>query len=83
VVGAPHPSRDVIIVPLTSRTQGLQPGEFVLAGWQQSGLRVATAAKRGVFTIHGDLVLKVVGTLSPADATHLQQSLRDWLALAE
>jgi mRNA interferase MazF len=47
VVNAPHLSHDVIIVPLTSRINGLLPGEFVLQQWQQAGLNVPSAIKRG------------------------------------
>lgn len=81
VVNSPHVSQDVIIVPLTSRTAPLLPGEFVLAQWKGAGLNVETAAKRGVFTIHESLIIKSVGSLSAADAGHLERSLRDWLDL--
>jgi mRNA interferase MazF len=50
VVSAAHPSQDLLITPLTSRTTGLMPGEFMLAEWARSGLHVPTAAKRGVYT---------------------------------
>lgn len=48
VVSTPHVSQDVFIVPLTSKASGLLPGEFILAGWSESGLNVPTAVKRGV-----------------------------------
>src|SRR5262245_16232730 len=51
VVNAPHVSRDVIIVPLTSRVSGLLAGEFALADWQQAGLNVPSAVKRGLYTV--------------------------------
>jgi mRNA interferase MazF len=51
VVNAPHVSQDVIIVPLTSRLSSLLAGEFVLADWQQAGLNVQSAVKRG--TVYG------------------------------
>jgi len=83
VVGAPHPSQDIFIVPLTSRTDTLLPGEFVLSHWQDAGLRVPTAVKRGFYTIHRPLVIKTVGTLASADAERLTGSLRLWLGLRE
>ena len=52
IVSAPHPSNDVFVVPLTGITQNLQPGEFVLSDWQSAGLRVPTAVKRGLMTVH-------------------------------
>ena len=45
VVHAPHPSQDSLIVPLTSRTTGLLPGEFLLSEWKAAGLNVPTAVK--------------------------------------
>jgi mRNA interferase MazF len=81
VVNAPHISHDVVIVPLTSRTTGLLPGEFVLRDWQQAGLNVASAVKRGLFTIDENLIVRLVGQLTAADSTRLEQSLRDWLDL--
>ncbi len=81
VVNAPHVSHDVFIVPLTSKTSGLLVGEFVLIDWAAAGLHVATAVKRGMYTIHQTLIIKTVGRLAPADAQQLEQSLREWLGL--
>lgn len=81
VVSAPHRSSDLLVVPLTSRTASLLPGEFVLADWRAAGLNVPSALKRGVFTILEALVLKRVGALTVADAQSMEQSLRTWLAL--
>lgn len=79
VVNAPHVSQDLIIVPLTSRTSSLLPGEFTLMNWQKSGLNVASAIKRGIYTVQKDLCLKTVGRLSATDETQLEQSLKQWL----
>lgn len=81
VVSPPHPSQDLLVTPLTSRTTSLLPGEFVLADWQAAGLNVPSAVKRGLYTVHPSLIRKSVGTLSLADATQLEQSLRGWLGL--
>src|SRR4051812_45021477 len=81
VVNAPHTSQDVIIVPLTSKTSPLLAGEFILSDWHNAGLNVSSAAKRGVYTVHQNLVIKSVGGLSDADARRLETSLRDWLGL--
>ena len=51
-VNASHVSQDVIIVPLTSKLSPLLAGEFALADWRAAGLNVASAAKRGLYTIH-------------------------------
>ena len=34
IVNAPHPSQDYFIVPLSSRTQNLLAGEFILKDWR-------------------------------------------------
>lgn len=81
VVNAPHASQDVIIVPPTSKLSPLLAGEFVLADWKAAGLNVASAAKRGLYTIHQSLVIKSVGSLSAADGGSLDGSIRVWLGL--
>lgn len=81
VVNASHVSQDVFIVPLTSKVSALLSGEFVLADWNAAGLNVASAAKRGLYTVHQSFVIKSVGSLSAADAGRLDDSLRDWLGL--
>ena len=81
VVNAAHVSQDYFLVPLTSKTTGLLPGEFVLTDWVTSGLNVPTAVKRGMFTIHQTLILKSLGKLSSGDTQQLEQALRGWLAL--
>ena len=81
IVSTSHPSQDSLITPLTSKTGSLMVGEFVLSEWAAAGLNVATAVKRGVYTIHESLVIKVIGQLSKVDADQLEQSLRDWLGL--
>ena len=81
VVSAPHSSQDILITPLTSRTRPLLEGEFVLSEWAAEGLNVVTAAKRGVYTVHESLVLRVIGKLANPDAEKIEQSLRGWLDL--
>lgn len=76
-----HPSQDILITPLTSKTGSLMTGEFVLSKWAAAGLNVVTAVKRGVYTVHESLVIKVIGQLAKVDANQLEQSLRDWLDL--
>ncbi|YAF94714.1 MAG: type II toxin-antitoxin system PemK/MazF family toxin [Nodularia sp. CChRGM 3473] len=81
VVSTSHPSQDIFITPLTSKTGSLLEGEFVLSEWAASGLNVATAVKRGVYTVHESLVIKVIGQLMNTDVKQLEQSLRGWLGL--
>lgn len=81
LVSTSHPSQDLLITPLTSKTSSLLAGEFLLSEWAAAGLNVATAVKRGVYTVHESLVIKVIGQLVEVDANQLEQSLRDWLGL--
>ncbi len=81
VVSSPHPSQDILITPLTSKMELLLEGEFALSEWSAAGLNVATAVKRGVYTVHESLVTKVIGKLADVDAERLAQSLQSWLGL--
>ncbi|MFN7569144.1 MAG: type II toxin-antitoxin system PemK/MazF family toxin [Microcystis sp.] len=81
IVSSPHRSRDVFLVPLTSRINNLLEGGFLLEDWENEGLNVPTAVKRGIYTIQQDLLLKRIGRLSDTDARRLQNSLRGWLGI--
>lgn len=81
VVSSEHRSRDVFIVPLTSKTDRMIEGEFSLVDWREAGLNVASVVKRGLYTIHESLVIKLVGRLSAEDTTRIDAALRQWLGL--
>ncbi len=82
IVSSLHPSQDLIIVPLTSKTGSLLPGEFILSGWSIAGLNVVTAVKRGLYTVKENLVVKKIGNLVKADSEHLENSLKYWLGIS-
>ncbi|MDQ1266776.1 MAG: mRNA interferase MazF, partial [Bacteroidota bacterium] len=75
------PSEDIFIVPLSSRTINLLPGEFILHYWQASGLNVKTSVKRGIFTINEKLVIQLIGILKPFDIMKLNESILEWLGI--
>jgi mRNA interferase MazF len=81
VVNVPHVSQDILITPLTSKTGSLLEGEFVISEWSAAGLNVATAVKRGLYTVHESLVIRAIGKLVDIDGEQLEQSLRSWLGL--
>lgn len=81
VVSGEHRSRDIFVVPLTSKTDRIIDGEFSLGEWQGAGLNVASVVKRGLYTIHESLVIKMVGRLGADDASRIDASLRQWLDL--
>jgi mRNA interferase MazF len=56
IVNAAHISQDLIITPLTSRTENLLPGEFLLEKWQEAGLNVPSVVKRGLYTIVSEFI---------------------------
>ena len=80
VINAPHPSIDLLL-PLTSQTHDLQPGEFILQDWQAGGLLFPSAVKRGLFTLDRVHVIRRLGHLSRFDMEKLEQTLRGWLGL--
>jgi mRNA interferase MazF len=53
----------------------------MLSGWAGVGLNVPTAVKRGIYTVHESLVIKVLGQLIDVDTQQLEQSLQGWLGL--
>jgi len=81
IVSAQNNLKDLFIVPITSKTDSLIKGEFILKDWQLAGLNVSSAIKRGIFTIHQDLVLKTVGTLTSEDADQINIAIKQWLEL--
>jgi mRNA interferase MazF len=81
IVSRPHRSRDLFVVPLTSRADRLVEGEFSLAEWQNAGLNMASVVKRGLFTVHESFILKRVGTPGTMDTSQINESLRTWLHL--
>jgi mRNA interferase MazF len=81
VVSSPHPSEDVFVVPLTSRTSALLPGEFLLSDWALAGLNVPTAVKRGLYTVHRSLIANAIGRLVANDRQRVDNSLHEWLGI--
>ena len=81
VVSAAYPSSDVIVVPLTSRTNDLLPGEFILQDWKAAGLNVASTLKRNLFLIDIAIIRYRTGSISDRDMRRVETSLRLWLGL--
>jgi len=82
IVGILAPLADFVIVPLTSRTDRLAAGEFILKDWRGAGLNLPSAVKRGLYTIHEHLILKGLGRLTIDDSDEVDRSLRVWLNLS-
>ena len=81
IISAAHPSVDLFLLPLTSQTDHLQPGEFLLDDWRAAGLVSRSAVKRGIFTLETGSIARRVGRLSPQDLVGLDHALKSWLGL--
>jgi mRNA interferase MazF len=81
IVNAPHASQDLFITPLTSKTESLLLGEFILSEWSAAGLNVPTAVKRGLYTVNQSLIVTIIGKLLDPDIEQLKRSLQYWLGL--
>jgi mRNA interferase MazF len=69
---------DIFLVPISSV---LANTDFPLAQWRAAGLNVPSGVKSQIATVEARLVVKIVGKLSLADASLLNQKLRVWLDL--
>lgn len=72
---------DVFVVPVTSRTENLNKGEFVLRDWGKAGLNVVSAVKRGCVLVETSLIKLKVGKLAKRDITPFNSALKQWLEL--
>jgi len=83
IVAAIEDSRyaDVFVVPVTSRIENLNTGEFVLRDWDKAGLNVVSAVKRGCVLVETSLIKLKVGKLSKRDIAAFNASLKQWLEL--
>jgi mRNA interferase MazF len=69
---------DLFLVPVSSV---LGNTDFPLKAWRAAGLNVPSGVKAQVATVEERLVVKKVGTLTPADRETLDGRLRTWLRL--
>lgn len=60
-IHAEHISKDSFVIPLISQLSDLLPGEFILEDWEQAGLNVETAVKRGIATLDQHEVIRRIG----------------------
>lgn len=69
---------DLFVVPITSQQINW---DFSLSDWRKAGLNVPSGVKSQVATVEASLVRKIVGRISPADATVVDRHLRAWFQL--
>ena len=78
VIGHSSHAGDLFVVPISSVLQNV---DFRLQDWRVAGLNVPCGVKSQLATIEGRLVVKSVGSLSPADLAMIEKRLRTWLQL--
>lgn len=78
VVGLGPDSRDLFVIPITSR---LRHATFPLRDWRGCGLNVPSAVKGQLATVESKLVRRLIGRLGVADIASLDRHLRAWLDL--
>jgi len=82
VVASPgYPSDDLLVVGLSSVSETLRPGEFLIQNWREAGLIHSSFAKRAIASIEGSLVRKQLGLLREADLLKLDEAIRLWFGL--
>ncbi len=72
---------DEFVVPVTSRLENLNAGEFVMRDWAKVGLNVVSAVKRGCVLVETSFIKLKVGKLSKRDITAFNAALKKWLEL--
>ena len=69
---------DLFLVPVSSV---LANTDFPLKEWRAAGLNAPSGVKAQLATVEARLVVKIVGHISPNDASTLNARLRNWLSL--
>ncbi len=70
---------DAVIVPLTSRTSLLRPGDYRIGDWSSAGLARASVARAKPTTVARRMIERRLGTATAADLTGILSSLRSIL----
>jgi mRNA interferase MazF len=53
-----------------------------MPSFSKNEIVLPSAVKRGIYTVHASLVLKLVGRLSSRDSEQVEKSLRRWLGFS-
>ena len=69
---------DLFLVPISSV---LANTDFPLKDWRAAGLNAPCGVKAQLATVEERLIVKIVGSLRPADSLILESRLRFWLGL--
>ncbi len=65
-----------VLAMVTSTAHRRWPGDVDLAHWKATGLRTACLVRLKLFTLDNRLLMRRIGSLSPADRRVVGQSLR-------
>lgn len=81
--GAYHQERDeLVLAAITSNLERVRHGDTALEDWEGAGLRLPSLATAILQTMKRDLVVRVLGTLSPADLARVESNLAMALGLS-
>jgi mRNA interferase MazF len=67
--------KQLVLAMITTTTDNIWPSDVSFAKWQKAGLKVACHFRMKLFTLDQNLVLKVIGHLSPQDVKSVQAVL--------
>ena len=72
----------LVLAMITSTTDHIWPSDVSLTKWQEAGLKVACHFRMKLFTLDKNLVVKVIGHLSPKDVKSVQAALTENISIA-
>lgn len=77
-----HRSRqEAIIAAITSRTDRILMGDYLIRDWQDAGLLFPSAATGIIRTIKQDMIARKLGTMPGSDMRGIEDKLREALGL--
>ena len=69
----------IVLAMITTTTDNVWPSDVTLTNWQKAGLKLACQLRLKLFTLDQNLVLKIVGHLSPKDVKSVQTALTEYI----
>lgn len=77
-----HRSRqEAIIAAITSRTDRILMGDYLIRDWQDAGLLFPSVATGIIRTIKQDMIARKLGTMPGSDMRGIEDKLREALGL--
>ena len=83
VINPRYPSKDLLVMGVTSIGENLRPGEFAIQFWREAGLIHPSFINRSLTYVASELVRKLLGLLRECDMKKLDETLSLWLGLTK